>query len=488
MNTNRQTGLPYMRKGRPMNKGLKKTVWIIGYTLSALAGIALAATIGISNAVELLQSPAPEAVAAAVIPLPAPSYDASKPTVAILLSNTQTESSDFLMPYAMFAESGAYNVYAVAETRGLRTLTGGVDVVPQRSFAELDAQLQHRPDIIVVPAMNAIGSPQNEPVLDWLRQHGQAPTLLFSWCSGAEVLAASGLIDGKTVTTHWGNIDAYEQAYPAVHWQRGERYIDSGTLLTTGGITSGVDATLHLLARRNGQAVADKVALALHYPASPFVANPHMAQYTQELADSIFVLNLAFTWPKQQTGVWLYDGIGEVDLAAVDDVYTMSSTDQTYTVAEAPAVVSRHGLQIVPRWQAHNLPTMDRLLVPGGDGAEQVAARLPNGLGGGGVPVTVLQNDHTPEYAFTIALQDLASTHDIPSAVFAAKRLEVRSPLQLVGTQWPVHLLIIPVLAGMGGATAFGSLVWFIRRARTFIHRNRNRASAQTTQPQAGGA
>jgi transcriptional regulator GlxA family with amidase domain len=488
MNTNRQTGLPYMRKGRTMKKGLKKTVWITGYTLSALAGIALAATIGISNAAELLQSPAPEAVAAAVIPLPAPSYDASKPTVAILLSNTQTESSDFLMPYAMFSESGAYNVYAVAETRGLRTLTGGVDVVPQRSFAELDAQLQHHPDIIVVPAMNAIGSPQNEPVLDWLRQHGQAPTLLFSWCSGAEVLAASGLIDGKTVTTHWGNIDAYERAYPAVHWQRGERYIDSGTLLTTGGITSGVDATLHLLARLNGQAVADKVALALHYPASPFVANPHMVQYTTEWADSIFLFNLAFTWPKRQTGVWLYDGVGEVDLAAVDDVYQMSSTNQIYTVSDAPAVVSRNGLQIVPRWQAPNLPAMDRLLVPGGDGAEQAAARLPDGLGGGAVPVTILQNDQAPVYAFTIALQDLAATHDVPSAVFAAKRLEVRSPLQLVGSQWPLHLLIIPVLAGMGGATAFGSLVWFIRRTITFIGRNRNRASAQTTQPQVGGA
>jgi putative intracellular protease/amidase len=471
-----------------MNKGLKRIVWIISYALSALSGIALAATIGLYNAAELMQSPAPAAVAATVIPLAVPSYDASKPTVAILLSNTQTEASDFLMPYAMFVESGAYNVYAVAETRGLRTLTGAMDVVPQRSFTELAAQLQHGPDIIVVPAMRAIGSPENVPVLDWLRQNSQEPTLLFSWCSGAEVLAASGLIDGKTVTTHWGDIDGYERAYPAVHWQRGERYIDSGSLLTTGGITSGVDATLHLLARRNGQAVADKVAQALHYPASPFVTNPHMAQYSQEVADSIILFNLAFAWPKRQTAVWLYDGVGEVDLAAVDDVYQMSSTNQTYTVANVPAVISQHGLQIVPRWQAPTLPTMDRLLVPGGDGAEQAAARLPDGLGGGRVPVTILQNDQVPAYAFTIALQDLASTHDVPSAMFAAKRLEVRSPLQLVGTQWPFHLLIIPVLAGLGGAIAFGSLVWFIRRAITFSRRNRNRASAQTTQQQIGGA
>jgi AraC family transcriptional activator FtrA len=471
-----------------MNTTLKQLLWIIGYTLSALGTVALAATIGTTNAAALLVSPAPAALIAAVIPLPAPRYDGRKPTVAILLSNTQTESSDFLTPYAMFAESGTYNVYAVAETHGLRTLTGGVDVVPQHSFAELVALLQHRPDIIVVPAMRDIGSPQNVPVLDWLRQNGQGPTLLFSWCSGAEVLATSGLIYGRTATTHWGDIDGYERAYPAVHWQRGERYIDSGTLLTTGGITSGVDATLHLLARRNGQAVADKVAQALHYPASPFVANPHMEQYTEAPADSIILFNLAFTWPKRQTGIWLYDGVGEVDLASVDDVYQMSSTNQTSTVADVPAVISQHGLQIVPRWQAPNLPTMDRLLVPGGDAAEQAAARLPDGLGGGGVPVTILQNDQAPEYAFTIALQDLAYTHDVPSAMFAAKRLEVRSPLQLVGTQWPLHLLIIPVLAGLGGAIAFGSLAWLSRRAVAFIRRNGNRSSAQTKPLQIGGA
>ena len=461
-----------------MSKARKKILWVSGYVLSALGVIAVAATIGFTNAAEQLVSLLPAAVVAAVVPLPAPHYDPSKPTVVILLGNTQTEASDFLMPYAMFAESGTYNVYAVAETRGLRTLTGGVDVVPQRSFAELASQLPHNPDIIVVPAMRDTGSPQNVPVLDWLRQHGHAPTLLFSWCVGAEVLAASGLIDGRTVTTHWGDIDRLEQAYPAAHWQRGERYVDAGTLLTTGGITSGVDATLHLLARRDGQAIADKVALALHYPASPFVANPRMAQYAQEPADSILLLNLAFAWPKRQAGIWLYDGVGEVDLAAVDDVYQMSSTNQTYTVADAPAVISQHGLQIVPRWQAHTLPPMDRLLVPGGDGVEQATTDLPKGLGGGGVLLTILQNTRAPTYAFTTALEDLASTHDVPSATFAAKRLEVRSPLHLSGTQWPFHLLLIPLLAGLSGALAFGSLAWLTRRIAALIRRNRGHVQA----------
>src|SRR5262249_38468343 len=104
------------------------------------------------------------------------------------------ESTDFLGPYAMFAESGRYNVYAVAESRRLRTLTGGLDVIPQLSFKDLFERLPHGPDVIVIPAMVNATSPENRPILDWLRRQARGSTLLFSWCEGAEVLAAAGLL------------------------------------------------------------------------------------------------------------------------------------------------------------------------------------------------------------------------------------------------------------------------------------------------------
>ena len=150
-------------------------------------------------------------------------------------------------------------VDAVAASHDLRTLAGGLDVIPQLTFAELGALVPQGPEILIVPAMSDVAASVNVPVLQWLRQQGNGHTLLFSWCEGAEVLAASGLIDGKTVTTHWGSIDRYERAYPNVHWQRGERYIDGDMLLTTAGLTSGIDATLHLLEQRDGPGVVAKV-------------------------------------------------------------------------------------------------------------------------------------------------------------------------------------------------------------------------------------
>jgi transcriptional regulator GlxA family with amidase domain len=315
--------------------------------------------------------------------------------------------------------------------------------------------------------MTEIKSPQNGPVLDWLRQHGHGQTILFSWCSGAEVLAASGLIDGKSVATHWGDIDGFERAYPAVNWQRGVRYvdlIDSDRLLTTGGLTSGMDATLHLLMRQNGAAVATKVAQTLNIPFSPFVENPQMPQYTFDAADSIALLNPAFNWPKRQTGVWLYDGVGEIDLAAVIDLYAASATNQTYSVADESAVVSRYGLQLVPRTQVQDLPQLDRMLVPGGIGAEAVAQRLAGGLDGNAGTVTLLQDNQTPTFAYKLALEDFAREHDLVSALFAIKRLEVRSPINIVASKWPFHLLILPILAGLAGGLAFAGIAWLSRR------------------------
>jgi AraC family transcriptional activator FtrA len=150
---------------------------------------------------------APATVAAAnVVPFPAPAYDAGKPT-------------DVLGPYALFAESGTYNVYAVASSRSARTLTGGLDVVPQLSFSELAARLNGDPDIVVVPQIVDIRFAQNE----------------------------SGAIDGKTVTEHSGPISTGSRPRtPKCAGSGGVRYVDGGPLLSTAGLTAGADATLHL--------------------------------------------------------------------------------------------------------------------------------------------------------------------------------------------------------------------------------------------------
>ena len=458
---------------------MKGALWIIGLSLSALVGVTLTGVVGLVNSATLIMAPPEAAQLAQVVAAPAPRHDPRKPTVAVLLGDTRTEATDFLAPYAMFAESGVYNVYAVAGSRDTRTLAGGIDVVPQLTFAELEARVQSGPDVIVVPAIEDIEAPENALVLEWLRRQGDGPTL-FSWCVGAEVLAASGLIDGRPVTAHWGDIEGLERTYPAMEWRRGVRYVDDGDLLTTGGITAGVDATLHFLATRHSPAVADRVAEAMHYVGSTFVDDPRAPQYTFEPVDSAVYFNLAFNWPKPTAAVWLYDGVGEIDLAAVVETFGVTSANATTTVASSSTVTSRRGLQIVPRRQAHELTSVDRVLVPGGADARLAAQRIPEALLGGGRQATVLENEHGPNYAFTLAIEELAASHDVVIAEYAARQLEVRRPLHLVGPGWPVKLLVVPVLAAVGGFLALWATVRLGQRIKA------GRAGAGDSSPNRG--
>jgi transcriptional regulator GlxA family with amidase domain len=442
---------------------MPRAIRVLGYSLSAVVSVALVGFVGLMRGSGSIMAPPSAAQVACVVPAPAPAHDPSKPTVAVLLGDTRTEGTDFLAPYAMFVESRAYNVYAVADSRAVRTLAGGVDVVPQLSFDELDARLHGSPDIVVVPAISHIDAPANAGALDWLRRRG-TDAVLFSWCAGAEVLAASGLIDGETVTTHWNRVDEFERAYPAIHWTRGLRYVDSGRVLTTGGITSGIDATLHLLKVRDGQAVAERVAASFAYPWSSYVDRPELPQYTAEPVDNAVYAHLAFGWPKTDTGVWLYDGVGEVELTAVIDGYGLTAVEETTTVADVTSVTSEHGLQIVPRRHVADASAMHRVVVPGGRAAaeagERVSMVIPRDR------LSVLAHDERPASAYTLALEDLAARHDVAIATYAARHLEVRTPLHLVGPVLAPRLAVVPVLAALAGAGALWVLLRLVRRFR----------------------
>jgi AraC family transcriptional regulator, transcriptional activator FtrA len=412
-----------------------------------------------------------DAITARMVAPAAPAYDPTKPTVAVVLGAQVHEITDTIGPYAILRESGLYNVYMVADsktprpmgTRTAYTMTSALDVIPHYTFAELDTLLGHSPDIVVVPQMLGVDAPENKPLLAYIRQHAQGDTLTFSWCTGANVLAAAGVLDGKPATAHWGDIDRLEQTYPQVQWQRGLRYVDAGNVLTTGGVTSGIDGTLYLLAKLHGVDVAERVARALHYqPAIELDASPTVEQYRFGPRDSILLLNAAFDWSKRDLGVWVYDGIGDMELTAVLDAYPVSLGARTYTVADARRVVTtQYGLQLIPHWDVIGLPVVDRFLVPGAPSTATTDASLAVVEGRIGAPIVRLHDSARPRFAFEAPLEDLARDQSVPIAAFANKRLEYRaSSLQLNGAGWPLLLLLQPLLTGaLGVALA----QWIVR-------------------------
>ena len=438
------------------------------YLASFIIPIVLTGAVGIVTSVRT-SMPRPAGGVAALTPPASPPYDPAKPTVAVVLGNEVHEIVDTIGPYAMFAESGLYNVYMVAETRAARALgtrtayalSGELNLIPHRSFAELGALLGRRPDIVVVPQMTGITAPTNRPLLDYIRQQAQAGSLIFSWCTGANVLAAAGLLDGKPATAHWGDIDRLQGEYPNVAWQRGVRYVDANSIMTTGGVTSGIDGTLYLLGKLHGPEVAERVARALRYhPTVELDSTPTVEQYTFGPAESIVLLNAAFKWDKRELGVWLYEGVGDLELAAVLDAYPPTMSARTYTVAATRDILTtQYGLQLVPHWGMGALPDIDRLLVPGGPDTAAMDASLTATEGSITAPITRIHAGEAHRTAFEAPVEDVARDQNVPSAAFAAKRMEYRGAgLQIAGPGWPLLLVLQPLLIGGAGL----ALAWWL--------------------------
>lgn len=381
-----------------------------------------------------------------------PKYDANKPTVAVLLANEATEVFDFLVPYEMFAMTEAYNVYGVAPDREIKSLTGGLDVIPHYSFKEMDARLGKSPDIIVIPFMPILDEKKYAPVREWIRKHSGAKTILISICNGAENLADTGLLNGKSAATHWGDINRLIKKYPEIQWVNDRRYVPQGNIVSSAGLTSGIDATLYVISQQLGEAAAKKVAKEMNYPSYDYVINPQMNPFVAGLSDITYVLNNAYQWNKVKAGVLLYNGADELDLSAAFDTYAASGTTTTLTVSSAnEPIVTKHGLNLVARYQIKNVLKAAKMIVVGADAESAAAEDINQWNSGYSAKLLFLHRDAADRFAMDPAFEDLAGQEDIQTAKFAAKRLEYRATdhLKLEGNSFSFEAFGVPVLLGV---------------------------------------
>ncbi len=119
---------------------------------------------------------------------------------------------------------------------------------------------------IVIPGWEGIDVPVPPAILDALRAACARGARLLSICSGAFVLAAAGLLDGRRATTHWRYAGELQHRYPNVHVDANVLYVDEDDVLTSAGSAAGLDLCLHLVRRDYGSAIANQVARRLVIP------------------------------------------------------------------------------------------------------------------------------------------------------------------------------------------------------------------------------
>jgi putative intracellular protease/amidase len=284
--------------------------------------------------------------------------------VAIVAGTSGTVASDLLAPYDIFASSPAFHPYVVAAPTGPVPLEGGPAVVPTHTFADVDADPALRPDLVVVPALSKPTGPTESTLRDWvITQHDRGAKVL-SVCAGAVVLAETGILDGLHATSHWSRIGALQKSRPAVHWVRGRRWVEDGSVTTTAAVSSGVPGALHLVAELAGPTEAQRVAdlhpeLGWTHRQSTVIAKDHFA-----IGDVPVGLNFVEPWFRPTVGIALDNGVDELDATAAFEVYTQSAAARTVALATSDTVRTRHGLTLLAT-STHDAPSLSRIVVPG---------------------------------------------------------------------------------------------------------------------------
>ncbi|MBX3702277.1 MAG: DJ-1/PfpI family protein [Steroidobacteraceae bacterium] len=148
-----------------------------------------------------------------------------------------------------------FELYTVAPTESILRMTGGLLVKPNYSIRNAP-----QPHVIVVPAQKSTAESRA-----WLATASAGTDVTMSVCTGAFQLARAGLLKGIPATTHHQFFDSFAKEFPDIELRRGLRFVDSGRIATAGGLTSGIDMALHVVARYFGVETAAATATYMEY-------------------------------------------------------------------------------------------------------------------------------------------------------------------------------------------------------------------------------
>jgi transcriptional regulator GlxA family with amidase domain len=184
--------------------------------------------------------------------------------VAILLFN-HAQVLDYAGPYDVFTSAGSknFNVYTVGATKEPITTMPNLSVNPQYSILDCP-----EPDILIIPG--GMWTSVGDDTLEWIKENSKEADYTFSVCTGAFILAETGILDALEATTHSAGTNILEKKYPAikkVHYNT--RFVDNGKVITSAGVSAGIDASFHLIEKILGKDWAKAIANNLEYKYEP---------------------------------------------------------------------------------------------------------------------------------------------------------------------------------------------------------------------------
>lgn len=182
------------------------------------------------------------------------------------------EVLDFAGPYEVFttasrvfkrknpSEPDLFTVFTVSREVGTIRARAGLVVTPDYTFAN------HPPiDLMIIPGGVVTAELETPAVKDWITRTATTAKLTASVCTGSFLLAQAGLLEGKRATTHWEDVDDLRMMFPSLTILEHRRWVDEGAIVTSAGISAGIDMSLHLVARLAGRELALNTARQLDF-------------------------------------------------------------------------------------------------------------------------------------------------------------------------------------------------------------------------------
>lgn len=184
----------------------------------------------------------------------------------------QIEVLDFAGPFEVFTTASRvagklepnidapFRVFTVAETTSPIRSRAGLTVTPDFGFGEHPAI-----DVLLVPGGDVTAELSKPKVIDWITRQAHSAQLTASVCTGAFLLGKAGLLAGRRATTHWEDIEGLRDLLPDTEVLEQRRWVDEGQVITSAGISAGIDMSLYLVARYAGQGAAKLTAKQMDY-------------------------------------------------------------------------------------------------------------------------------------------------------------------------------------------------------------------------------
>ncbi|NJL44841.1 MAG: transcriptional regulator [Leptolyngbyaceae cyanobacterium SM2_3_12] len=329
------------------------------------------------------------------LPSYVPRFNRDKPIIAVVGENHFTELTDYVVPYGVLSESGVAQVFALSTQAGPIRMFPALQVIPQATITEFDRQFPEGADYVVVPAVFRSKKPI---LLAWINHQARRGATIIGICDGVWVLANAGLLEGQQGVGHWFSMKRLEKKFPKTKWLKNTRYVGSGNVITTTGVSASIPVSVALTEAIAGRDRAMELAQRIGIQSWEI---DHQSKQFKLKVSHIFtaIINRLSFWLNENVGISINDEFDEILLALLVDAYSRSFRSKAILLApHNRQMLSKHGLIIQPHESQPKDNKIDREIE--------------------------LQSDLPSIQSFNAALQEIGQLYGPATASFIALQLE----------------------------------------------------------------